>query len=145
MNTSASHPSLIGLRGLRSAPALTSRERQGLRAELDQKLSACEWFTIGVMAADGAAAIATLRQLERQLGWSPLETDRSEGDQSETDRSEADETLSGGVFLKGNQNTGRFRVRQESGLGLGVLITGHSSLAPEAEDTWGPLPLDFFA
>ncbi|MGB7565272.1 MAG: DUF1824 family protein [Prochlorococcaceae cyanobacterium] len=135
MNTSASHPSLIALRGLRSAPALTSRERQGLRAELDQKLSACEWFTIGVMAADGAAAIATLRQLERELGWSHLETDQSE----------ADETLSGGVFLKGNQNTGRFRLRQESGLGLGVLITGHSSLAPEAEDTWGPLPLDFFA
>ncbi|MCP9915433.1 DUF1824 family protein [Cyanobium sp. ATX 6F1] len=125
----------MALRGLRTAPTLGATERQGLRAELDEKLAACEWFTIGVMAADGATAIAALRQLERQHGWSPLEADPSE----------AAGTPSGGVFLKGNQNTGRFRLRQEAGLGLGVLISGHSSVAPEAEDTWGPFPLDFFA
>ena len=49
------------------------------------------------------------------------------------------------MFLKGNQRNGGFRVRQEGGLGEGLLITGHNPEAPEAEDTWGPLPLDLFA
>ena len=49
------------------------------------------------------------------------------------------------MFLKGNQNSGRFLVRRETGLGEGLLITGHSPADPDAEDTWGPLPLDFFA
>ena len=36
-------------------------------------------------------------------------------------------------------------VREEAGLGEGVLIRGHSASNPAAEDTWGPLPLDLFA
>jgi hypothetical protein len=35
-------------------------------------------------------------------------------------------------------------VRPESGLGEGILITGHNPEAPSREDTWGPLPLDLF-
>ena len=48
------------------------------------------------------------------------------------------------MFLKANQHTGRFLVRPETGLGEGLLITGHNPGNPAAEDTWGPLPLDFF-
>jgi hypothetical protein len=48
------------------------------------------------------------------------------------------------VFLKGNQHTGRFLLRAEGGLGQGILITGHNPEDPSVEDTWGPLPLDFF-
>lgn len=136
MSTPATFSSLTALCGLRTAPALGAEDRQRLRAELNERLAACEWFTLGVMAADGPSAIAALRQLEGELGWTPLEANPDEA---------GEESFSGGVFLKGNQTSGRFRLRQEAGLGLGVLITGHSSVAPEAEDTWGPFPLDFFA
>ena len=51
----------------------------------------------------------------------------------------------GEVFLKGNQRNGTAMVRAESGLGLGILISGQAPSNPDAEDTWGPLPLDFFA
>ena len=57
---------------------------------------------------------------------------------------EAPEKIAGAVFLKANQHTGRFLVRPETGLGEGLLITGHNPGNPAAEDTWGPLPLDFF-
>lgn len=129
----AHSPGLLGaLRGLRTAPELTLEQRLGLLQELTPRLADCEWFTVGVMASSAAAAVAALSSLERAQGWSQLLAD-------------GDESLDGPVFLKGNQNTGRFRLRKEAGLGEGILITGHSSLAPEAEDTWGPFPLDFFA
>jgi hypothetical protein len=48
------------------------------------------------------------------------------------------------VFLKGNQRTGTFAVRRESGLGEGLLITGHHPTDTGVEGTWGPLPLDLF-
>ena len=106
---------------------------------LADRLAACQWFTIGVMAPDRQAAVACLRSLEAALGWSPLQ------EESETDPAGADGSAGGPVFLKGNQRNGGFRVRQEAGLGEGLLITGHNPDAPEAEDTWGPLPLDLFA
>ena len=63
---------LVDLRGLRTAPSLTEPERQVLRQELQERLAACDWFTVGVMAPSGAAATATLRRCEAALGWSPL-------------------------------------------------------------------------
>lgn len=129
---------LASLRGLRTAPVLDPDQRQLLRRELNERLGTCQWFTVGVMAPDRQAAVACLRSLEASLGWSPL---REEG---ESDASAA-ETGEGPVFLKGNQRNGGFRLRQEAGLGEGLLITGHNSEAPDAEDTWGPLPLDLFA
>ena len=84
------------------------------------------------MAASAQDAIAALRQLEAALGWDAL--------------SLGGEPLpEGGVFLKGNQRNGNAMVRAESGLGLGILISGQAPSNPDAEDTWGPLPLDFFA
>ncbi|MBM5808853.1 MAG: DUF1824 family protein [Cyanobacteria bacterium M_surface_7_m2_040] len=123
------------LRGLRSAPPLSPELRQALLSELGPRLAACDWFTIGVMAASGAAATAALGSCETALGWRPLELDPASAHPND---------VSGPAFLKGNQNTGRFLLRPEPGLGEGILITGHSVANPEAEDTWGPLPLDLF-
>lgn len=94
-------------------------------------MAACAWFTVGVMAPSQAAALAALRRFERALGWKELV-------------SEDVLAVSGPVFLKGNQSSGLFRVRAETGLGEGMLITGHQPADPGAEATWGPLPLDFY-
>ena len=123
---------LDDFRGLRTAPDLSAEQRQSLHAQLRDRLSACEWFTVGVMAANAEQAITALRQLESALGWAAL--------------SLGGEPLpEGGVFLKGNQRTGMAMVRAEAGIGLGILISGQAPSNPEAEDTWGPLTLDFFA
>lgn len=127
---------LDGLRGLRSAPDLDAAGRTALLAQLQPRLAACEWFTLGVMAPSAAAALGCLRQLEAALGWPPLELDGACEDPA---------VIEGPVFLKGNQNSGRFLLRRETGLGTGLLLTGHSPADPAAEDTWGPLPLDLFA
>ena len=126
---------LAGLCGLRSAPVLNPSVRGRLRAELESRLAACAWFTVGVMAGSGSDAVAALRATERALAWTPLAPDPSGPDP---------ETLGEPVFLKGNQHTGRFLLRGEGGLGEGILITGHNPEDPSVEDTWGPLPLDFF-
>ena len=127
--------SLHDLRGLRTAPELSEPERTALRQELEQRLAACDWFTLGVMATNGTVAVQTLRACETALGWPALEPDPA---------SPGPQDVASAAFLKGNQNTGRFQLRPESGLGEGVLITGHSLADPAAEDTWGPLPLNFF-
>ncbi len=157
MTTPASLNSLAALCGLRTAPELPAAARQALRSELDQRLAACEWFTVGVMAPSASLAVAALRACENALGWEPLQTPDSDSETPgsgtpglsgpDASASEAGDptALAGPVFLKGNQRTGQFLVRPETGLGCGLLITGHSSVAPEAEDTWGPFPLDFFA
>jgi hypothetical protein len=137
-NPDGSNP-LAALRGLRSAPSLDAAQRQQLRQALTPRLAACQWFTVGVMAPDRQSAVTCLRSLEAALGWSPLQEESDGGPTGE------DAGPLGPVFLKGNQRTGGFRVRQEAGLGEGLLITGHNPEAPEVEDTWGPLPLDLFA
>lgn len=128
-------PALADLRGLRTAPNLTPEQAAALRAELLPQLQACDWFTIGVMAPSAAAAVQALRAAEAALQWEALELDPA---------GEALASIEGPVFLKGNQNSGRFLVRRETGLGEGLLITGHSPADPGAEDTWGPLPLNLF-
>ena len=124
---------LEDLRMLRSAPWLASEARRRLRRQLDGRLARCHWCTIGVMAPSGSAAVATLRQVEAALGWSTLAAD------------EPGSVIAQPVFLKGNQQMGTYSLRPEAGLGEGILITGHQPEDPEAQDTWGPLPLDFFA
>ena len=127
---------LAALRGRRSAPQdLNSPARTALRADLEPLLARCEWFTMGVMAPTALQALVCLRQLESALGWAGLELDPA---------CDALEASDGPVFLKGNQSTGRFQVRLENGLGEGLLISGHNPADPDADDTWGPLPLDFF-
>lgn len=139
MDHTPTHPqsahSLDALRGLRTAPLLTAEQSQDLQAALQSALIRCSWFTVGVMAPSAQAALQALRQLEQRWGWSPLQPSPDA----------VDANASGGVFLKGNQATGLYAVRCEAGLGEGILITGHNAEAPEAENTWGPFPLDFFA
>ena len=130
--------SLISLRGLRKAPALAEEEVPALAQTLHEAMDRCEWFTVGVMAPSASQAIASLRSLEARLGWKPLA-------ESPASEPAAADDQAGGVFLKGNQSTGLYVVRQEAGLGEGILITGHSSSDRAGEDTWGPLPLGFFA
>ncbi|MEB3352375.1 MAG: DUF1824 family protein [Cyanobacteriota bacterium] len=125
---------LAELRGLRTAPSLSAQDRGALLAELRQRCRGCRWFTVGVMAPSAVVATAALRHCEHSLGWRPLEPAAAAGVA----------TVLGPVFLKGNQNTGTYSLRPEQGLGEGILITGHNPDAPDHEDTWGPLPLDFF-
>jgi len=123
------------LRGLRTAPTLGQAQRQQLKQELGLALARCQWFTVGVMAPGEAEALAALRALESGLGWSCLAA------ASDT----ASVAPGHSVFLKGNQRTGTYQLRQENGLGEGLLITGHQPEDPSVEGTWGPLPLDLFA
>ena len=126
---------LASLRGLRTAPSLDPAACSALRLELEPLLARCDWFTAGVMAASAASALTCLRQVETALAWSHLELDPA---------GVSLDSIEGPVFLKANQNSGRFQVRAETGLGEGLLISGHCSADTAAEDTWGPLPLDFF-
>ena len=104
----ADAPSLLAsLKGLRSAPTLSAAEQGQLSEELMAALATCEWFTVGVMAPSATAAVASLRALEARLSWEALELDPS---------GEELASIEGPVFLKANQNTGRFLVRRETGL-----------------------------
>jgi hypothetical protein len=132
---------LAGLAGLRSAPRLEAGQQVELRRELESAMADCEWFTIGVMAPTATQAEAALRRCENALGWPPLVLQNGGGNDA---AGEPVDGAEGPVFLKGNQRNGLFSLRQEAGLGEGILITGHSSRDPGAEGTWGPLPLDFF-
>ena len=129
--------SLADLATLRTAPALAAHQRPGLLAELKTKLAACDWFTIGVMAPSATSALAALQACEGALGWPALE---AHGQNPEP------ESVVGPVFLKGNQHSGQFLLRTETGLGEGILISGHLNGEPDPalEGTWGPLPLDLF-
>jgi hypothetical protein len=122
---------LMELATLREAPELTPAEQRVLSAELARSCSGCDWFTVGVMAATPEEALQALTDLQRAMGWSPLQADGPPPHQ-------------GPVFLKANQRLGTYTIRHESGLGRGVLLTGHSVDRPDLEGTWGPLPLSFF-
>lgn len=122
---------LADLRSLRSAPPLDVDQRRWLARELQDRLAACSWCTVGIMAPEATVAIGVLRELEACLGWAPLALG-------------GEPLPEGPVFLKGNQNTGTALLRAETGLGEGVLISGHDAPDPSQDETWGPLPLDFF-
>jgi len=131
LTTSPGLDSLSALCGLRTAPTLDAPQRQRLSEELATRLAGCAWFTIGVMAPSTTAAVKALASCQQALGWSPLVADGAV-------------PAAGPVFLKGNQATGLYRLRSESGLGEGLLITGHQPDDSAAEGTWGPFPIDFF-
>lgn len=131
--------SLARLVGLRTAPTLDPAERSQLLRELKSAVASCEWFTVGVMAPTAARALQVLRRCETFLGLPQLEPANPAMAIPSTENGAIDPRP---VFLKGNQRTGTYLLRSEAGLGEGLLITGHSSSSPAAEDTWGPIPLD---
>ena len=123
---------LDDLKAFRSSPEISAEDRILLVTELRSRLTACEWFTVGVMAPTAEIGIRALRELEHALEWAPLIVS-------------GEPLPDGPVFLKGNQRNGTAVLRSESGLGVGILISGQAPGNPVAEDTWGPLPLDFFS
>jgi hypothetical protein len=147
MNASSPPSRLSDLRGLRSAPPLDAAIRQELGRELAEAMAPYAWFTIGVMAPSAAAAVTALRSCEAALGWPPLTEPVPAGEaadgQGPADAPDGADSA-GSVFLKGNQRTGSYRLRPESGLGEGILISGHHAEDPNLGETWGPLPLDWF-
>jgi hypothetical protein len=118
-SASTANPGALGLSdlaNLRTAPALPAAQRPELRAELESRLAACDWFTIGVMAPTATAALAALGLRTRALDWPAL---------GPTARTRIPKACRARCFLKGNQHSGHFLLRAEAGLGEGILISGH--------------------
>jgi|TARA_B100001059_G_C17569272_1_gene444118 hypothetical protein len=133
-----SDPAITGLADLnrlRSAPPLSSLERENLKTELIAEMNHFAWFTVGIMASSSTEAMTCLRDLELAMGWPSMQLE---------DKTRIDS----GVFLKANQSTGCIRIRAEVGLGEGFLLSGHQvesqKSGSQSGPTWGPLPLDLF-
>ena len=107
--------------GLRTAPEPGVAERQTLHAQLLDRLSACEWFTVGVMAANADQAIAALRQLKPPWDGTP--------------KSGGEPLPEGGVFLKGNQRNWHSDGACRTWLGVGNPISGQAPSNPDVEET----------
>ena len=122
---------LVHLNSLRTAPMLSDSEEKILLEELETIIFNADWITIGIMAPSDTKAVETLKTISKK--YSSIKF-------GNLDSLHAD----GCVFLKGNQKTGNVFVRSENGLGEGILITCQYDEDPEASNTFGPLPLDFF-
>ena len=123
---------LVDLNNLRTAPQLRKSQVKKLLEELEAKILNADWITIGIMAPCDVKAIEALISISKKYSsvkFGNLETLRADGS----------------VFLKGNQKTGNVYVRSENSLGEGILITCQYDQDTEESNTFGPLPLDFFA
>ena len=123
---------LLDLNNLRTAPKLSNIQLKKLSEELETNILKADWVTIGIMAPCDRKAIETLQSISKQyssIKFSNLDTLQADGS----------------VFLKGNQKNGNVFVRSENGLGEGILITCQYDEDVEESNTFGPLPLDFFA
>ena len=122
---------LLDLISLRSAPQLSKDQIKILSEELESKIFAADWITLGIMASNDHEAIKALKSISKKYSSIKFEN---------LDSLHAD----GSVFLKGNQKTGNVFIRSEYGLGEGILITCQHDKEAEKSNTFGPLPLDFF-
>ena len=122
---------LVDLESLRSAPNLSKDQITKLSEELELKIFAADWITIGIMASSDYEAIKTLNSISKK--YSSIKF-------TDLDSLHAD----GSVFLKANQKTGNVFIRSENGLGEGVLLTCQYDIDSLESLTYGPLPLDFF-
>ena len=123
---------LVDLNSLRTAPQLNDSQVKKLLEELEVNILNADWITIGIMAPCDVKAIEALISISKKYSsvkFGNLETLRADGS----------------VFLKGNQKTGNVYVRSENKLGEGILITCQYDNDAEESNTFGPLPLDFFA
>ena len=123
---------LVDLNNLRTAPQLSNMQEKKLLKELEANIFNADWITIGIMAPSDDKAIEALQSISRK--YPPIKF-------RDLDSLNAD----GSVFLKGNQKTGNVYIRSENGLGEGILITCQYDEDAEESNTFGPLPLDFFA
>ena len=122
---------LADLNKYKTAPVLNSFQSQQLSTELDSKIKNSDWLTIGVMAKSDVEAKIALRTIIQKYSF--INFKNFEGLQA-----------LGHVFLKGNQKTGEVYIRQEYGLGEGILLTCQYNDSSKNSMTYGPFPLIFF-
>jgi hypothetical protein len=123
---------LVDLNNLRSAPKLSNRQEKKLLEELEANIFNADWITIGIMAPSDNKAVEALQSISKKyssINFGNLGSLHADG----------------GVFLKANQKTSNVFVRSENGLGEGILITCQYEQGIKESNTFGPLPLDFFA
>ena len=123
---------LVDLNNLRTAPQLSNSQEKKLLEELESNIFNADWITIGIMAPSNNKAIEALQSIAKK--YSSIKF-------GNLDSLNAD----GSVFLKANQKTRNVFVRSENGLGEGILITCQYDEDAKESNTFGPLPLDFFA
>ena len=123
---------LLDLNSLRSAPQLSKDQIKILSEELESKIFAADWITLGIMASNDHEAIKALKSISKKYSSIKFRG---------LDSLNAD----GSVFLKGNQKTGSVFIRSESGLGVGILLTCQYEEDSNESNTFGPFPLDFFS
>ena len=123
---------LVDLNNLRTAPQLSKSQEKKLLEEIEANIFNADWITIGIMAPSDSKAIETLHSISKKyssIKFGNLGSLHADGS----------------VFLKANQKTGNVFVRSENGLGEGILITCQYDEGAKESNTFGPLPLDFFA
>ena len=123
---------LVDLNNLRTAPQLNNSQEKKLLEELEANIFNADWVTIGIMAPSDNKAIEALQSIAKKyasINFGNLGSLHADG----------------GVFLKANQKTSNVFVRSENGLGEGILITCQYDEGANESNTFGPLPLDFFA
>ena len=122
---------LVDLNKYKTAPLLNLSQHQKLSLELETKILNSDWLTIGVMAKSDVEAKIALKSIIQKYSYVHL-------------KDFDDLSAPGKVFMKGNQKTGEVYIRQEYGLGEGILITCQYNDPSENSSTYGPFPLDFF-
>ena len=123
---------LVDLNSFRTAPKLSNSQVKKLSEELKTNIFNSDWITIGIMASHDKKAIKALKSISKKyysIKFENLDSLHAEGS----------------VFLKGNQKTSKVFIRSENGLGEGILITCQHNEDNKKSNTFGPLPLDFFA
>ena len=122
---------LNDLNQFRSAPTLNLSQTKFLLAEISIEIKNADWITIGVMAPTDFKAIKALNSLIKKY--------------KNIDYNNLSELkATGHVFLKGNQKTGEVYIRNENGLGEGILLTCQYDNKLLDSKTYGPFPLEFF-
>ena len=122
---------LADLNKYKTAPVLNSSQSKKLANELDLKIEASDWLTIGVMARSDEEAKIAFRTIIKKYSFKEFKD------------FEGLEAL-GHVFMKGNQKTGEVYIRSEYGLGEGILLTCQYNNDLKNSMTYGPFPLIFF-
>ena len=123
---------LRDLNYFKTAPILSSQQRNNLMNQLIECMKDSDWFTIGIMATSSELAISTIRTIESFFTWDSmniLKTPKEDGP----------------VFLKANQKNGDIYIRIEYGLGQGILLTCQHNDSGKDSLTLGPFPMNFFS
>ena len=123
---------LLDLNRYRSAPSLELNQKIKLLIEIENKLSECDWITVGIMADKDLNAIKALCSITKR--YSSIKFQEFSNLRAE-----------GSVFLKANQKNGIVYMRSENGLGQGILLTCQYDDQTTGAQTYGPFPLTFFA